>query len=566
MAGSDQVRLGEILVQQKLLSEEQLEFCLEEQKRTGHRLGMTLVENGFATEEQISGAIAKQLNLPYINLKFYHPNLDIVGLLPETQARRFGAIALEERGDALLIGLADPTDVFASEEIARLTKRRIELAAVSQCELWPTIDRLYRSIEENASFTHEPEHALDDSYDLGPLGGVPGIEEAPIVKLLRSLFDTAMQERASDIHIDPQEGHLQIRFRIDGVLHTQTEVDIALAQALALRVKLMSGLDISESRLPQEGRFPLKIGQHQIDVRTSTMLTRYGESIVMRLLNRNDDTLKLDSFGMPPSMLKRFRALLRCQSGLLLVAGPAFSGKSATLYGALAELSSKERKLLTVDNPVGYRLPGVVQAQVNEKIELSFAKVLKVALRQDPDVVLLGEIGNQEAAQISMQAALAGRLVLSSLNANDAAGAVFRLQDLGVPRHTVATSLLAVLAQRLVRLICESCAEPYTLKPAEQEWLKAEVGETVEYHIYLHGRGCEHCNGTGYRGRTGVYEMLEMTEALAYAASHYDPAHFKKAAHAQMAGHTLRSQAAALAVAGKTTVSEAMRSDNHWGG
>lgn len=565
MARPEKVRLGEILVQQKLLSEEQLQFSLGEQKRTGRKLGRVFIENGFVTEEQISGALAKQLNIPYINLKFFNVNSDIVRLLPETQARRFRAIALEDRGAALLIGLADPTDLFAYDEISRSVKRNIELAVVNESELLQTIDRLYRRTEEITDFARELEQDLGDSHvDFGAIAETTGLEEAPVVKLLQSIFDDASQVRASDIHIEPQEKRLQIRFRIDGVLHLQTEADIKIAPSLALRLKLMSDLDISEKRLPQDGRFAIKVKQQQIDVRISTMPTQHGESIVMRLLNQSGGMLRLDSIGMPPSMVKRFREILQRPNGLLLVTGPTGSGKTTTLYGALAELNTMERKLITVEDPVEYRLPGINQVQVNDKIELSFARVLRSALRQDPDVVLVGEMRDQETAQIGMRAALTGHLVLSTLHTNDAVSTPVRLLDMGVPRYMVATSLQAVLAQRLVRVICESCAQPYQITPAEAEWLKFELKDTVSARRYLHGRGCSHCNGTGYRGRTGVYEMLEMTETVADAANHHDPAHFMKVAYAQMAGQTLRRHAVALVVAGKTTVGEAMRISNQF--
>lgn len=561
MARPEKIRLGEILVQQKLLSEEQLQFSLGEQKRTGRKLGRVFVENGFVTEEQISGAIAKQLNIPYINLKFYHLNPDVVRLLPETQARRFRAIALEDRRDSLLIGMADPTDLFAYDEIARSVRRNIELAVVGESDLLQTIDRMYRRTEEISGLARELEQELGDTtVDFGSLaGGATGNEDAPVVKLLQSVFEDAAQVRASDIHIEPQAERLQIRFRIDGVLHPQTDADIKIAASLALRLKLMSDLDISEKRMPQDGRFAVKVKNQQIDVRLSTMPTQYGESIVMRLLNQGGGTLKLGSIGMPPDMVKRFQAILQRPNGLVLVTGPTGSGKTTTLYGALAELNSTERKLITVEDPVEYRLPGINQVQVNEKIELTFAKVLRSALRQDPDVILVGEMRDQETAQIGMRAALTGHLVLSTLHTNDAVSTPVRLLDMGVPRYMVASSLQAVLAQRLVRVICESCTEPYTLTAAEREWLKYELGDTVDDRQYLHGRGCSHCNGTGYRGRTGVYEMLEMNSTVADAANHADPAHFLKVAQAQMAGQTLRRHAVALVIAGKSTVAEAMR-------
>ncbi|QOL49111.1 GspE/PulE family protein [Massilia litorea] len=563
MARPEKVRLGEILVQQKLLSEEQLTQALADQKRTGRKLGRVFVENGFVTEEQISGALARQLNIPYINLKFYNISDALVRLLPETAARRFRAVVLEERQGGLLVGVSDPTDLFAYDEIARLLRRNVELAVVNETEVLHTIDRIYRRTGEITDFAKEVEADIGDAFvDFGAMTANPGLEEAPVVKLLQSVFDDATQVRASDIHIEPQEGRLQIRFRIDGVLHLQTEADIKIATPLALRLKLMADLDISEKRLPQDGRFAMKVKNQRIDVRISTMPTQFGESVVMRLLNQAGNTLRLESIGMPRKMLERFRAIVQRPNGLVLVTGPTGSGKTTTLYSALAELNSVEKKLITVEDPVEYRLQGINQVQVNDKIELSFARVLRSALRQDPDIVLVGEMRDQETAQIGLRAAMTGHLVLSTLHTNDAASTPLRLMDMGVPRYMVGGSLQAVLAQRLVRVICESCSTTYQPTPPEQTWLRAELGTFVEQARFFHGKGCSHCNGTGFRGRTGVYELLEMTRAVTDAANHPDPAHFLKVAHEEMGGETLRRHGVALAVQGRTTVGEAMRISN----
>ena len=563
MARPEKVRLGEILVQQKLLTEEQLGQALTEQKRSGRKLGRVFVEHGFVTEEQISGALARQLDIPYINLKFFNINPELVRLLPETQARRFRALVLEDRREGLLVGMSDPTDLFAYDEISRLVKRQIELAVVNETEVLAAIDRIYRRTEDISTLTRELEQDLGDvSVDFGALAVNPGLEEAPIVKLLQSVFEDATQVRASDIHIEPQEGRLQIRFRIDGVLHLQTEADSKIASSLALRLKLMSDLDISEKRLPQDGRFAIRVKNQRIDVRISTMPTQYGESVVMRLLNQGGTTLRLDAIGMPPALVAQFRAIVSRPNGLVLVTGPTGSGKTTTLYCALSELNSVEKKLITVEDPVEYRLPGINQVQVNDKIELNFARVLRSALRQDPDIVLVGEMRDQETAQIGLRAAMTGHLVLSTLHTNDAISTPLRLMDMGVPRYMVGSSLQAVLAQRLVRVICESCSTPYVPTPNEYEWLRLELGELVERNQYFHGKGCSHCNGMGYRGRTGVYELLEITRAVADAANHADPSHFMKVATAQMAGETLRRHAVQLVVQGRTTVMEAMRISN----
>jgi MSHA biogenesis protein MshE len=563
MARPEKIRLGEILLQQKLMSEDQLQFALAEQKRTGRKLGRLFVENRFVTEDQISDAMAKQLNISFVNLKQYNIKPDIVKKLPELQARRFRALILEQLDNGFLVAMVDPTDLFAYDEISRILKSLIQLAVVNENDLLAAIDNLYRHTEAITDLARELEQELTDAnVDFGGLVTSTGAEDAPVVKLLQSVFDDATQVRASDIHIEPQEKRLQIRFRIDGLLHLQTEADMKIASALALRLKLIAEMDISEKRLPQDGRFIIKVRQQQIDVRISTMPTQYGESIVMRLLNQSGGILNLDRIGMPRAMLERFRSIIHRPNGLVLVTGPTGSGKTTTLYGALAELNREDNKLITVEDPVEYRLPGVNQVQVNEKIELSFAKVLRASLRQDPDILLLGEMRDQETAQIGMRAAMTGHLVLSTLHTNDAISTPIRLLDMGVPRYMMGSSLQAVLAQRLVRVICESCRELHALSASEREWLTWGMQQTVDQHQYHVGRGCGHCNGTGYRGRIGVYELLEMTKTVVDAAHHEDNARFIEAAKQQMAGNTLRKYAIDLILSGVTTISEAMRISN----
>ncbi len=563
MARPEKIRLGEILLQQKLMTEEQLQFALAEQKRTGRKLGRLFVENKFVTEDQISEAMARQLNISFVNLKQYNIKPDIVKKLPELQARRFRAIVLEQRDGGYLVAMVDPTDLFAYDEISRILKSIIHLAVVNENDLLAAIDNLYRHTEAITDLARELEQELSDAnVDFGNLVSSAGAEDAPVVKLLQSVFDDATQVRASDIHIEPQEKRLQIRFRIDGMLHLQTEADMKIAGALALRLKLISEMDISEKRLPQDGRFIIKVRQQQIDVRISTMPTQYGESVVMRLLNQSGGILNLDRIGMPADMLARFRAIIQRPNGLVLVTGPTGSGKTTTLYGALAELNREDRKLITVEDPVEYRLPGINQVQVNEKIDLSFARVLRGALRQDPDILLLGEMRDQETAQIGMRAAMTGHLVLSTLHTNDAISTPIRLLDMGVPRYMMGSSLQAVLAQRLVRVVCESCSGPHQLSASEHDWLSLDLHETVGQFEYRSGRGCGHCNGTGYRGRIGVYELLEMSKAVVDAAHSEDNAHFMEVAKRQMGGRTLRKYAIDLVHSGVTTVSEAMRISN----
>jgi MSHA biogenesis protein MshE len=562
MGRPEKVRLGEILIQQKLLTQEQLKNALEEQKKSGLRLGRVVMERGYATEEQISQALARQLGIPYISLKQFNAKREVTLKLTETQARRFRALVLEDLGRTYRVGMADPTDLAAYDEIARILQRNIELAVVTETELLRVIDRTYRRTEEITGLAHDLEVEMGDAaavVDFGALALTPGLEEAPVVKLLQTVFEDAAQARASDIHIEPQEKRLQIRFRIDGVLHLQTEADPKIASAVVLRIKLMSGLDIAEKRLPQDGRFNVKVRNSQIDVRISTMPTAYGESVVMRLLSRTSGVLGLDRIGMPEAMLAKLREVIHRPSGMVLVTGPTGSGKTTTLYAALGELNTTERKIITVEDPVEYRLQGINQVQVNEKIELTFARVLRSALRQDPDVILVGEMRDQPTVETGLRASMTGHMVFSTLHTNDAVSTPVRLIDMGAPRYMVALSLQLVIAQRLVRVICESCAAVHEPLPHEREWLRQELQDEADGQLCKRGKGCTHCNGTGYMGRTGVYEMLEMTAPVIEAANHEDVHRFIDVAREQLAGHTLRRHAAQIALAGTTTVEEAMR-------
>jgi MSHA biogenesis protein MshE len=558
MGRPEKIRLGDVLVAQKAISQDQLRIALEHQKKSGRRLGRVLVEQGFVNDEQICEAISRQLNIQYVNLKFYNFNQDVVRRLPEAQARRFRAIVLEDRRANALVGMADPTDLFAYDELGRILQKDIELAVVSEAALLQNVDRIYRRTEEITGLAKELERDVGDSYvDFGALGA--GAEDAPVVKLLQSVFEDAIQVNASDVHIEPQETALQIRFRIDGALNPQTQADSKIAPALALRLKLMAGLDISEKRLPQDGRLNVIARDQKVDVRMSTMPTQYGESVVLRLLNRRATKQSLDSLGMPPEMLERFRGIIQKTAGMVLVTGPTGSGKTTTLYSALSEVNTPERKIVTVEDPVEYRLAGINQVQVNEKIDLTFARVLRSVLRQDPDIILVGEIRDEDTAQIALRAALTGHLVFSTLHTKDAVSTPIRLIDMGAPAYMVATSVHAVLAQRLVRLNCESCSIEYRPDADESRWLAAELGDDYADLKYFRGRGCSQCNGTGFAGRLGVYEMLEMTPDLARAAVARDPNAFGEAARPQMKGARLTDRAMELVQQGRTTVAEVLK-------
>lgn len=560
MAKAQKFRLGELLLQEGVISHAQLDEALNQQKQSGRKLGRVLVDTGVVTEERIATAIANQLGIAYFDLREKDPEPQLVAMLPETMARRFRALVLADEGRQYLVGMADPSDIFGFDEIARALKKDVTLAVVAEGQLLASIDRLYRRTEEISGLAKELQNDLGNSYvDFLGQGLEATAEDAPVVKLLQSIFEDACQIKASDIHIEPQENRLQIRFRIDGEMHLQTEVDSRVGPALVLRLKLMSGLDISEKRLPQDGRFNVRVKQQSVDIRLSTMPTQYGESVVMRILAQNSGLLDLARIGMPAHMLESYQRMISHSYGMILVTGPTGSGKTTTLYATLARLNAPNTKIITIEDPVEYRLPGISQVQVNDKIDLSFARVLRSTLRHDPDIVLVGEMIDSETAQIGVRAAMTGHLMLSTLHTNDAVSTPARLLDMGVPQYLLATTLLGVVAQRLVRVICESCKTPYQGTVAEKNWLRLELGDAADSAPLCHGRGCSQCNGSGFVGREAIYEMLEMNSALADALNRSGTQEFIRLARQQMAGKTMRSHAVARVLAGQTTVQEAMR-------
>lgn len=561
MPRPEKVRLGDLLITQGLLTTEQLKQALDEQKISGRKLGRVFVDSGYVTEEQISKALARQLQAVFVDLKVSPPKPEFVKLLPESQARRFRALVLDDVNSRVRVGFVDPTDLQAYDEVVRITRREIDLAVITETDFLGVIDRVYSRAEDITGFADELRQDMADiTSEFGDiLGLTAGAEDAPVVKLLNTVFEEALRTRASDIHIEPQEKSLRIRFRIDGVMHVQIEADQKIANAVALRLKLTSGLDISEKRLPQDGRFAITVKGRLIDVRISTMPTQYGESAVMRILSQSQGILSLDKMNIPRRILGRLRAAIARPSGIVLVTGPTGSGKTTTLYAALSELNRPEAKIITVEDPVEYRLPGLNQVQVNEKIDLGFDRVLRTALRQDPDIILIGEMRDQATAEIGMRAAMTGHLVLSTLHTNDALSTPIRLLDMGIARYMVALSVNLVLAQRLVRTVCSSCVVPHAPEPHEKAWLRYELGDKVDSYEYRAGTGCPQCSNTGYSGRTGVYEMLEMSEELVAATHNDDPGVFIEAGRRQMNGETLRRDAVRLVLEGRTTIAEAMR-------
>ncbi len=556
------IRIGELLVKNGIITEEQLMSALAAQKKTGSKLGNTLVDLGLVTSQQFHEFLASQLNLPFIDLKHYNYQAETVRLLPETAARRYRAMVLKQEDQRFLVGVADPTDIYAYDELTKILKKPVSLAVVYESELLRALDTVYRRTQEIVSIAEElGEELSQGDSNLEQLLSETAVEDAPVVRLLRSLFEDAVQVGASDIHIEPDEKVLRIRQRIDGVLHEQVMKEKRIAAALVSRLKLVCGLDISERRLPQDGRFNVRVKGRSIDIRLSTMPLQYGESVVMRLLDQSSGILHLEQVGMKAPLLARFRRQLHQPHGLVLVTGPTGSGKTTTLYGALNELNSHEKKIITVEDPVEYRLPRINQVQVHPKIGLDFAKVLRAGLRQDPDIVMVGEMRDKETSDIALRAAMTGHLVLSTLHTNDSISTALRLIEMGTEGYVVASSLRAVLAQRLVRRICSSCDVDDPLGPGEASWLdsyqgRVRIPDGTRFH---RGRGCPACNNTGYSGRIGIFELLEITFDLADALRRNDSAAF--AAIAQVTPHfiSLSDSALQLAIQGITSMEEVLR-------
>jgi MSHA biogenesis protein MshE len=559
MRPSLKMRLGDLLVHEHMITEAQLSEALNVQAATGRKLGSTLITLEFISEPQLLRFLAQQLQVPFLDISQRKISHDVSKLLSEVYARRYRALVIEDNGDSVLVGMSDPADLRGLDQLATmLAPKRIDLAVVQESQIMAAFDNVYRRTDEITNFAAQLHEEYQDveEFDLNSLGDETS--DATVVKLLQSIFEDAVQVRASDIHIEPDEGLLRIRQRVDGILQEHTLNQVKIASALVLRLKLMSGLDISEKRLPQDGRFNIKVRSHSIDVRLSTMPVQHGESVVMRLLDQSAGLLSLDETGMPAHILKRVRSIIKRPHGMVLVTGPTGSGKTTTLYGALSELNQQESKIITVEDPVEYRIGRINQVQINNKIGLSFASILRTALRQDPDIIMVGEMRDQETVDIGLRAALTGHLVLSTLHTNDAITSAMRLIDMGAPAYLVASSLRAIIAQRLVRRVCNDCRVPYLPDHQEISWLKY-LGEDVTEAQFSKGQGCTACNHSGYKGRVGIFELLEMDDAMMDALRVNDTQGFAKAAKNSANFSPLSTMALNYAKQGITSLDEVFK-------
>ena len=500
--------LGEMLVEENLITPTQLESALALQRQKGGTLSDILLRQGIVKAEQMAIILSIKLNLPLIDLKRHVIQPQALRLIPEEMARKHMLIPLDIVNDSLMVVMADPEDIRTIEDIKAQAKIRIEVALGVPSDIERAININYRSsgaIEKQVSqFTPAGAEKTDETS--------PVTASTPITETLNLLITQAIKDRASDVHIEPQEDRLRIRYRIDGILHDMFSFPLSVHSSLVSRVKILAEMDISEQRRPQDGQFSIKVGKNEVDIRTATMETPYGERVTLRILDKSLALFTLSELGFQPDVLKKYQAMLKRPHGMILVGGPTGSGKTTTLYASINELDRNERNIMTIEDPIEYSFMDINQSQVNIKAGITFASGLRAIMRHDPDVILIGEIRDNDTAATAVQASLTGHLVLSSIHANDAVGVLFRLMDLDVEPSSISSTLIGIISQRMVRRICPNCQAPYKLSEEEQEMFNQELKQEVA--TLIHGTGCNLCANTGYRGRTGIFEFLVMSESI----------------------------------------------------
>jgi type IV pilus assembly protein PilB len=520
------VRLGELLTKASLISQDQLKEALRVQKETGGKLGETLIKLGFVSEEDITECLSQQFGVPSINLQHFEIDASVIKLIPGDVARKYNILPVNKTGATITIAMADPTNVFAMDDIKFMTGYNVEPVVASELGIKAAIDNYYgttsslelKKVMEDLQTQETADlEVLEEEDELDVSALADSAEEAPVVKLCNLILTDAIKRGASDIHIEPYEKEYRVRFRIDGILYEIMNPPLKLKDAMTSRMKILAKLDISEKRLPQDGRIKLKIKledkNKELDFRVSVLPTLFGEKIVMRLLDKDNLRLDMTKLGFEQESLTRFEEAIFKPWGMVLVTGPTGSGKTNTLYSALSKVNSPEVNIMTAEDPVEFNLPGINQVQMKEAIGLNFAATLRSFLRQDPNIILVGEIRDFETAEIAIKAALTGHLVLSTLHTNDAPSTVNRLMNMGIEPFLVATATQLIAAQRLVRRICSNCKEPVDMTPqavANLGYKKEEIGT---FSIFK-GRGCEKCNNTGYKGRVGLIEVMVIDDDI----------------------------------------------------
>jgi general secretion pathway protein E len=499
--------LAEMIIEEKLITPEQLEPALELQRKQGGKLSEILVNQGLVKAEDLAVVLSVQLNVPLIDLKRHKVQPNALRLIPEDMARKHTLIPLDVVGDSLVVVMAYPEDIYTIEDIKAQAKMRVEVAIGIPSDIERAIDINYRSsveIEKQVSQFAPPTEEANVTSEL--------IARTPVAQTLDLLITQAVRDRASDVNIEPQEDRLRIRYRIDGILHDMFSLPLTAHTPLVSRAKILAEMNIAEQRRPQDGQFSITVEGREIDIRVATIETAYGERVALRILDKSLDLFTLPELGLLPDALKKYRAMLRSPFGMILVGGPTGSGKTTTLYASINQLDRNERNILTIEDPIEYRFTDINQTQVNPKAGITFASGLRAIMRQDPDVILVGEIRDKDTAVTAVQAALTGHLVLSSIHANDAVSVLFRLIDLGVEPYLVSSTLVGIVAQRMIRRICIHCRAPY--QPSIEEQITYEEEMNQPPATFYTGTGCNLCANTGYLGRTGLFELLVMSEEL----------------------------------------------------
>ncbi len=500
-------RIGELLLEKGYITPQQLEEGLKQQTVTGRRLGEILVEKGYITEDQLIDTISERLSIPRLTLSSMVIDPQVVRQVPVELARRYTLIPVFEIGKALTIAMADPLNIIAIDEIKYRTGRVIKRAVASSSEIKDAIDQYY-SVADSLNNLIGSKTEIEAVTKAIPQTSVMAGESA-VANLVNLLITKAVKDRASDIHIEPEETRLRIRYRIDGVMREEAAPPKSMQNELISRIKIAANLDVSEKRLPQDGRFMMTVDGSNIDLRVSTLPTIHGEKIVIRILDRRNLLLTLQQLGFSEKMERAWRNVIRKPEGMVLITGPTSSGKTSTLYATLQAINSIEKNIITVEDPVEYSLPLIIQIQINEKAGLTFPSTLRSILRQNPDVIMIGEIRDRETAQMAVRSALTGHLVFSTIHTNDAPSTIARLIDMGLEDYLVATALKGVLAQRLVRVNCPECRETY--RPADSVLQRAGLLELADVFEFKRGVGCPHCRNTGFKGQTGIFEFIEIT-------------------------------------------------------
>jgi type IV pilus assembly protein PilB len=549
-------QLGQILIEQGLISEQQLQEALDTQERVPKSLGRILIDLNLIHEVDLVRALAEQIGMEFVDLGDFPVDPSATALIPESVARRYRALPIADRDGTLLVAMSDPANVYALDDIRTITGREVQPVVATAGDVMAAIQKHNNLGDQVEALASEAANLAEEADLDGPEAAV---EDAPIVKLVQMLLSRGISERASDVHIEPTEKDVRVRFRVDGVLHEVMRSPKNIQGGLISRLKVMADMNIAERRVPQDGRVSLRVGSTSVDLRIVTLPTVFGEKVVIRILNKESVLLRLGELGFSDDAFKRFEESFRRPYGAILVTGPTGSGKSTTLYATLNIVNSPDRNIITVEDPVEYRLPGVNQVQVNNKAGMTFAAALRSILRADPDIILIGEIRDHETALIAVESALTGHLVLSTLHTNDAPSALARLNEIGVESFLVASALDCIVAQRLARKLCERCKEPY--RPTEAELLSAGFPEHVwpEIEVLHRPVGCTACAKTGFLGRLGLYEVMHVTEEVERLTVERATSDRIREVALEQGMVPLRLDGLAKARAGSTSVEEILR-------